>query len=203
MRPGAFRTASGHSVLGQAGLDLKGLDALAISIGPGSFTGLRIGAATWKGLALGAGLPLVAVPTLDAMTRLGAFRDSLVCPLLDAKMGEVFGAVYRFVQGRRTRMTPDQVCAVEDLIGGIEDDILLLGDGAVRYRERIETSVPWADFVDELCSMPRASAVAMEGLMLLEHGTCTDPARVAPVYLRKAQAEENRARANATKAQQL
>ena len=103
-------------VLDQAGIALTGLDALAISNGPGSFTGLRVGAAAWKGLALGNSLPLVAVPTLDAMTRLAPFNEGLLCPLLDAKMGEVFGALYRFDQTARTKLTPDQIQTITDWV---------------------------------------------------------------------------------------
>ena len=183
-------------VLAEAGVKIEELDALAISAGPGSFTGLRVGVATWKGLAAGAKLPLVPVPTLDALARVGAVYEGLVCALLDAKMGDVFGALYRFAQGRRTKLAGDRVGVVEDLIGGIEDDIRFLGDGAMRYRERIEAAVASAIFVEQARGVPRASAVALEAHMLLDQGACTtDPAEVAPVYLRKSQAEVNRDKA--------
>jgi len=188
-------------VLREAGLRLCDLDALAISHGPGSFTGVRVGVATWKGLALGAALPLVAVPTLDAMTRLGAFRDGLVCPLLDAKMGEVFGALYRFEDGVRTKLTPDRVCLVEDLLRGVEGLVVVLGDAVSRYRARIQAAAPQARFLDEWCAVPRASAVAAEAHALIAAGACTDPALVAAIYLRKSQAEENRAKQRAAKSE--
>ena len=137
----------------------------------------------------------MAVPTLDAMTRLAPFRDGLVCPLLDARMGEVFGAVYRFTVYQRTKLIDDRAQVVEDLVRGIEDDVLFLGDGAARYRERIEAALPTAFCAPGPCTTPRAAAVAIEGQALLARGTCTDPAQVAPVYLRKSQAEDHRARA--------
>jgi tRNA threonylcarbamoyladenosine biosynthesis protein TsaB len=180
-------------VLTEAGLRLEEVTALAISNGPGSFTGLRIGAATWKGLALARRLPLVAVPTLDAMTRLGAFRDGTVCPLIDARMKEVFGAVYRFKNGIREKCTPDRVCPVESLLEGLEPPVFVLGDGARIYRERIAACLPDAVYVEGLCAAPRASAVAAEAACLLAAGVDTDPAHVSPVYLRKSQAEVNRA----------
>lgn len=182
-------------VLNEAGAALAELDALAITIGPGSFTGLRIGAATWKGLAFAAKLPLVPVPTLDAMTRLAPFHDGLVCPLLDARMGEVFGALYRFERGRREKLQSDRVCLVEKLLDGVESQVVFLGDGAALYRERILRCVPQAIFVPERNAVPRATAVAAEALALLHQGIPTDPASVAPVYLRKSQAEEARASA--------
>ncbi len=184
-------------VLAEAGLKIEDMDALAISVGPGSFTGVRVGVATWKGLALGARLPLVPVPTLDAMTRLGAFREGLLCPLLDARMREVFGAVYRFTNGRREKLTPDRVCPVDSLLDDIDGDAIFLGNGAELYRERILERLPGAAFAPAICSVPRASAVAAEAQSLIEQGVCTDAALVSPVYLRKSQAEINRARREA------
>lgn len=182
-------------VLAEAGLELGDLDALAISIGPGSFTGLRVGTATWKGLAFAQGLRLAAVPTLDAMARLGPFRDVVVCPLLDARMGDVFGAAYRFDGATRTKLTPDLVCPVETILEQVPGGSTLLGDGADVYRHRILAKDPEAVFVEPLCAVPRASAVAAEAACLLAQGVSTDAAQVSPIYLRKSQAEENRDRA--------
>ncbi len=182
-------------VLGQAELTLDDVDGLAISNGPGSFTGLRVGVAAWKGLALGKGLPLVAVPTLDAMTRLGVFCEGLVCPLLDARMGEVFGAVCRFQAGTRTKLSEDRVCPVESLIEGLAGRVFFLGDGATLYRARIAAKLPDAVFAAGPYSLPRAAAVAAEAAALLQQGVRADAALVAPAYLRKSQAEEQRRRA--------
>ncbi len=191
-------------VLAETGMTLEDVELLAVSIGPGSFTGLRIGAATWKGLALAAERPLAAVPTLDAMTRLGAFHDGLVCPLLDAKMGEVFGALYRFEGGRRTTLAPDSAGAVEKLLESAEElaestgsGITFLGDGAVLYRERILARIPDAVFAPPAFSAPRASAVALEALDRVREGASTVAADVSPRYLRKSQAEELQAKRSA------
>ncbi|HNR32265.1 MAG TPA: tRNA (adenosine(37)-N6)-threonylcarbamoyltransferase complex dimerization subunit type 1 TsaB [Candidatus Hydrogenedentes bacterium] len=178
----------------EARLELRDVDALAVSIGPGSFTGLRIGVAAWKGLALGMDRPLIAVPTLDAMTRLGLFHDVTVCPLLDARMGEVYGAIYRFAGTEREKLTPDRVCAVETLLDSLpEGPAWFLGDGAALYRERIERRAPQAHFASGPCAVPRASAVAEEAALLWKRGIATDPAQAAPLYLRQSQAEINRA----------
>jgi len=185
-------------VLSESGQKIEDMDALAVSIGPGSFTGVRVGVATWKGLALGSRRPLAAVPTLDAMTRLGAFRDGLVCPLLDARMGEVFGAVYRFRDGIREKVTADRVCQVEAILVEIDEEATFLGNGADMYRERILARRPGAAFAALICSVPRASAVAVEARALIDQGACTDPAVVSPVYLRQSQAEINRARREAS-----
>lgn len=180
-------------VLKQCGLGLSDVELLGISRGPGSFTGLRVGVSTWKGLALGAGLPLVGVSTLDAMGRLFGGGDGVVCPLLDARMGEVFGAVYEYRDGSRERLREERVCEVEELLEGLEGRVWFLGEGAKVYRERIQGVLPGAEFVAGDCSFPRASAVAMEVLAAVEGGASTEGADVRPVYLRKSQAEENRA----------
>lgn len=180
-------------VLSEAGLSLDDVNALAVSIGPGSFTGLRIGAATWKGLAFAKKLPLVGVPTLDAMTRLGCHYDAVVSAVLDARMKEVFGAVYRFTQGQRRKLTQDRVCPVEALLQGLDGPVHIVGNAAVVYRERILLCLPDAVFAPGFASVPRASAVAAEALALLAAGAPSDAAQVAPVYLRPSQAEMNRA----------
>jgi tRNA threonylcarbamoyladenosine biosynthesis protein TsaB len=180
-------------LLNEAGLTLNDINALAISIGPGSFTGLRIGAATWKGLALARDLPLVAVPTLDALTRNAYFLDATVCAVLDARMKEVFGAIYRFSNSLREKCTPDCVGPVEKLLEGVAGPVHFIGDGAVEYRDRILACLPNARFVPRMLAMPRASAVAEEGLSLLAAGIPTNPDLVDPVYLRLSQPEMLRA----------
>ncbi|HOZ47862.1 MAG TPA: tRNA (adenosine(37)-N6)-threonylcarbamoyltransferase complex dimerization subunit type 1 TsaB [Candidatus Hydrogenedentes bacterium] len=189
-----------HWVLREAGLELRDLDALAISNGPGSFTGLRVGVATWKGLALGAGLPLVAVPTLDALARCAGIYSGDACPVIDAKMGEVFGAFYEFTDGQRMKRTEDRVCPVESLLCEARQHTFVFGDGAERYRERIEACAPSVRFLPKAAGLPRASCVAAEACALLEVGASADPALVAPVYLRKSQAEENRERPSTAEA---
>ncbi len=179
--------------LKEADVTLQQLGMLAISNGPGSFTGLRIGSAAWKGLALACNLPLVAVPTLDAMSRMPVPADALVVPMLDARMNEVFGAVYRYDRGVRHKLTPDMVCPVESLLAAIPQGLglplIVLGDGVERFEETIRRVCPEAAFMPPPLSMPRASAVALEAMSMLAAGACTDPGAVSPVYLRKSQPE--------------
>lgn len=182
-------------LLAEAGLTLMQVETLAVSVGPGSFTGLRVGIATWKGLALAQGLPLVGVPTLDAMTRLGVFRDATVCPLLDARMHEVFGAVYSYRNGVRTKLTPDRVCSIDDFLSAVPEAPVFLGDGATLYADAIRRRFPEAFFAPEHCAVPRASAVAAEALQQLQDGASTDAGAVVPIYLRKSQPEEKKERA--------
>lgn len=185
-------------LLGETGLSGPGIDALAISIGPGSFTGLRIGASMWKGLALGWGTPLVAVPTLDAMTRLVDDCPGYICPLIDARMDEVYGAVYQLENGGRRKRTDDLVCALGPFLDTAietaeEDDekasITFVGDGAALYRESIQDRVPGAVFPTPLPTMARASCIAEEAAARMDQGLPINAAEVAPVYLRRSQAE--------------
>jgi len=182
-------------VLREAGLALHELDALAIAHGPGSFTGLRIGVAAWKGLALGAGLPLVAVPTLDAMARTAVGVRGLLCVALDAKMGEVFGAWFEASPAGLARLGPDRVCPMETLVENAPAGAAYLGDGVTRYAEAVRVHDATAWLLSETAAGPRAWAVACEGQALLEAGANSDAALVSPVYLRKSQAELNRERA--------
>lgn len=183
-------------VLEAAHLALNEIDCLAVSIGPGSFTGLRVGAAAWKGLAFALRLPLVPVPTLDAMSLLNHVSDGVVVPMLDARMNEVFGAAYRFDGGRREKIIQDRACRAEELIVDAitgTQALLLLGDGAWRYRESIRRCAPHARFAAGPLAVPRAETVAAEAFALLRGGVDTDPAHAAPRYLRASQAEQARA----------
>lgn len=181
-------------VLKEAGLDIHGVDALAISIGPGSFTGLRIGASTWKGLALAANKPLVAVPTLDALARVAAHAEGTVVAALDARMHEVFGAVYQVRDGVRTRLTEDRVCPLPELLAGLNGKIHCIGDGFIAYRDEARATLPDASFAPPWLNGPRAAAVAAEANDLLDAGARAVAAEVSPVYLRASQAEVNRDR---------
>jgi tRNA threonylcarbamoyladenosine biosynthesis protein TsaB len=185
-------------ILAEAGLRLHDVDMLAISSGPGSFTGLRVGVATWKGLALGAGLPLTGVPTLDALSRVYPMHEGTLCPLLDAKMGEVFGAVYRFDGGARITIARERVCPVKSFLEELTGTVHFLGDGAPRYWEDIARLLPGARLVPAGMRMPRASAVAEEARAILADGGTADASTVAPVYLRKSQAEVARDQAGAS-----
>lgn len=187
-------------VLAEAGSALSEIDLFAISIGPGSFTGLRIGAATWKGLAFGVDRPLMAVPTLDALCGVYPVHSGLICPMLDARMKEVFGAVYRIEAGRRVPLIAGRACPVEVLLADPalqsarqQQPAVFFGDGARVYRDRILAVVPDAIFAPPHCNAPRAACVAAEALERMDAGCSADPGLAAPVYLRPSQAEQARA----------
>lgn len=176
-------------VLREAGVGLPHIKLLAVSVGPGSFTGLRIGVAAWKGLALANGIPLIGVSTLDAMSRLGAFHDAVVCPLIDAKMKEVFAAAYRFEGGRRQCIMQERVAPVSDILADLPEHAIFFGDGALLYRELIEAERPGSRVLPATYAAPRAEAVCAEALARMAAGDPGTPETVAPVYLRMSQPE--------------
>lgn len=182
--------------LKEAGLTLTELDALAITTGPGSFTGLRVGLAAMKGLAVGAALPLVGVPTLDALAHSAEVVEGAVCTLLDAKMGEVFAAAFEVRSGAFSKVLQDRVCSAQDFVQEAPSRAVYLGDGAHLYRSEIERLRPESRILGPLFRTPRAAAVALEAVRLIKTGAATsNPDEVSPVYLRMSQAERARNKA--------
>jgi tRNA threonylcarbamoyladenosine biosynthesis protein TsaB len=110
------------------------VQGLAVSIGPGSFTGLRVGAATVKGLSLALGLPVAAVPTLDALAANLPFADALVCPLLDARKGEVYVCRYRWAGQAMERNSDYLALSPPDVAEWLRPPVILLGDGVPACR---------------------------------------------------------------------
>ncbi len=178
-------------------LDLNTLDAVAIASGPGSFTGLRIGSATAKGLGLALGKPLVEVPTLEGLAWNLWGSSMLVCPLMDARRGQVYSGVYEFLpcgEGfRLTDVIPQAPVGVEELtdkLNGIGREVIFLGDGVPVYlaliRERL--TVPFHT-APAGANRQRAACVAALGEIYFAEGKTVTAACHKPEYLRKSQAE--------------
>jgi tRNA threonylcarbamoyladenosine biosynthesis protein TsaB len=184
-------------VVHDAGITLRDLGLLAVAHGPGSFTGVRIGVSTLKGLALGAGLPLVGVSTLRAMARLAPPDAAYACVLVDARISEVYGAVYRRASDEWIETMPEHVGPIEALVAELPAHAVILGDGAWRYEARLRAAAPNARVLSEEAGRPSGITVAQQGLAAHRAGEAGDPARVQPVYLRQSQPEEIRRRAAA------
>lgn len=178
-------------------LDLKSLDAIAIASGPGSFTGLRIGAATAKGLGLALDKPLVEVPTLEGLAYNLWGTEHMVCPLMDARRNQVYTGLYEFLpEGRNFSLhTLQDQCAVEvtdilNRINALGRDVIFLGDGVPVYRSILEEQikVPYA-FAPAGNNRQRAASIAALGAVYFAQGKTVTAAEHQPQYLRKSQAE--------------
>lgn len=182
-----------RDALGEAGMGLRDLDGIAVSIGPGSFTGLRIGLSTAKSLCWSAGLPLVAVPTLEAMAAQFPHAACPVCPALDARKKEIYAALYDTSSGSpRALIAPAAVSPVP-FVSSLTGPTLFVGDGARLYRREVVAVLgERARFAPPPLDRPFAASVAALGLSRLGRGETEDLARVEPVYLRKSEAELKR-----------
>ena len=162
------------------------LDGLAVAIGPGSFTGLRIAISTVKGLALALGLPVAAVPTLDAMAAALPWTALPVCPVLDARKGEVYACCYRWDGFVMRREWDYLALAPEALAARLTEPTLLAGDGAAHVVS------PWARTLAPPRRLPSPACVAALGLERLRRGETVSAAALAPLYLRPSEAELKR-----------
>lgn len=176
------------SVLSAAGLTPASLDGVAVSIGPGSYTGLRIGLSFAKGICFAAGKPIVAVPTMDAWVRLAPAVLPTACVLMHSRKGEVFRAVYRAKSGRWERVGGFETVPVEGLTGGLPPGpVLFLGDGSRKHREAIGRMRPDARFPEGDGPNPSGGRVAEAGLEILMAGGAADPDTLSPMYLQNFQ----------------
>ncbi len=122
-------------------ISVNEIDAFAISIGPGSFTGLRIGLCTVKGLAYATGKPIVPVPTLDAFARSLPLCSYPLCPMLDARKNEVYTGLYKWEDGNCKKVIPETAVNPEDFLKNIKEPTIFTGDGAITYRNLIKDTL--------------------------------------------------------------
>ncbi|HET6420893.1 MAG TPA: tRNA (adenosine(37)-N6)-threonylcarbamoyltransferase complex dimerization subunit type 1 TsaB [Geobacteraceae bacterium] len=172
-----------------AGLDVDGLDGIGVALGPGSFTGLRVGAATAKGLALAANKPVFGFSTLAMLALNLPYSAYPVCPMLDARKNEVYTAIYNCDELPRVSVE-DCVTTPGVFLDRIRESTLFVGSGAVRYREVIESKLGGkAIFPPCFCNQPRAAAGAMLTLHAFSMGKPVPPSLLNPYYIRPSEAE--------------
>jgi tRNA threonylcarbamoyladenosine biosynthesis protein TsaB len=172
--------------LADARWSMRDLAGLAVAIGPGSFTGLRIAVSTVKGLGLALGLPIAAVPTLDAMAAAHPWVSLPVVPVLDARKGEVYASRYHWEDGAMRRDWEYAALAPEALAARLSEPTLLVGDGAAGIVS------PHARLAPPPRRLPSPACVGALGLARLQRGESVSPTELTPLYLRPSEAELKR-----------
>ena len=172
------------------GVRLSDVAAFAVVIGPGSFTGLRVGVATVKGLAFASGKPVIGVSSLRTLAMQAPFSSHPVCTLLDARKKEVYAGLFQWERGVPAPLGPERVIAPEALLDQITGDVLFIGSGSELYRTLIVRRLGGrAHFAPWHCHPPRASSAATLALADLRQGDACSPLQVNPVYIRPSEAE--------------
>lgn len=171
-------------------LHFQDLSGIAVAIGPGSFTGLRIGLASAKGLAMASSLPLIGIPTLEAMARNLPFCRHPICPMLCARKREVYWALYRFEQESLIQMEAEGVSNPGEVAKRIRGRTVFLGDGAYAFAEEIKNILKEKAILAPLAlGYVRASVVAEMGMERLKRGEKDDLETLVPRYVRRSEAE--------------
>jgi len=182
-----------QQALALCGLTFDDIDLFACSTGPGSFTGVRIGAATVKGLAYGKNKPCVSVSTLEALAQNVLGHNGIICPVMNARRNQVYNATFECSHGELVRLTPDRAISIEELdneLSGSTLPVYLCGDG-------YDITLKWSknttyEYVFERSRYQSAYSVALCALKKYERGETLTDGELAPIYLRPSQAERER-----------
>lgn len=179
-----------------AGLDPKDVDVFAAAVGPGSFTGVRIGVATAKAMAQAADKPCVPVSTLEALAYSSKLFDGIAAPILDARRNQVYNALFDCGKGGMVRLCDDRALALSDLLdelSGYGKDVIFMGDGVFVFEEEIKSVLKdRAYFAPQTVSMNLGGAVAALGAEKYRCGEAVHYGKLVPSYVRLSQAERDR-----------
>ena len=183
-------------LMDRIGMDVNDMDYIAISEGPGSFTGLRIGAATAKGLGLATGKELVSVPTVKALAYNLYNTKGVICPIMDAKRDQVYTGIYEYSDNElKTILETDAmaITVVIDKLNNIGKEVIFLGDGVPVYREIIKDSIKVQySYAPANMSRQSAAAVCVLAVKMIASGETVTADMMRPEYLRLSQAERER-----------
>lgn len=182
-------TEINHLLL-RTGINISEIDIFAVAIGPGSFTGLRVGLSTVKGLIYPTQKKLVSVPTLEAFAWNLPYSSYQVCPVLDARKKEVYAAIFSWSDGNFTRIVNEQTFKIDNLLERINMPTIFLGEGALIYKENILKKLHGkAFFAPPHLMAPSPSSVGYLGMKKALQGSFDDIAKAVPLYLRRSEAE--------------
>jgi len=176
-----------------ARVELSEMGAVAVDLGPGLFTGLRVGVATAKAIASALRVPMIGITSLDLLAFPTRFSPRLIAAVIDARRGELFSALYRQVPGGVQRVSEPTVGTPDDLVSDLlatGEDVLLVGDGAVRYADRFHELLR-VEIVDRGLAHPSARSLVQLAHAQALREDWVRPWELAPIYLRKPDAEIN------------
>lgn len=184
-------------VIKRTSFEIEDIDAVAVAKGPGSFTGLRIGAATAKGLGLALDKPIIPVPTVDGLAYQLFGTSMIICPMMDARRKQVYTGIYRFENHQLVTLKEQWAAPIEELLDELNqrgEMVTFLGDGVPVFRELIaeKLHVPYS-FAPAHVNKQRAAAVAALGSIYYKEGRTETAMEHVPEYLRVSQAERERA----------
>lgn len=183
------------NTLANAKLTTEDIDCFAVSSGPGSFTGIRIGVAAVKGMAFTNETPCIGVSTLEAIAWSCCIGEGVICAVMDARRQQVYNALFTVSGGIPTRLCDDRAISVDDLsaeLAGRDETIYLAGDGAAMCYELMRNTLPGVRLVPEGVRYQRGAGVAMAAMRILEQDGAVPPDRLVPTYLRPSQAEREK-----------
>ena len=181
-------------ILKQSGVEITDIDVFAVAIGPGSFTGLRIGLSTTKGFSFATGKPIVAVPTLEALAWNLPYCPYPVCTLLDARKKEVYAALFHWEEHNFARLIDEASLKIDVLLEKInrssQGKVVFTGEGALLYKENIIGAMKEkAAFPPHEKMMPSPANVASIGIQKALRGEFSEPLSLVPFYIRRSEAE--------------
>ncbi|WP_294393593.1 tRNA (adenosine(37)-N6)-threonylcarbamoyltransferase complex dimerization subunit type 1 TsaB [uncultured Clostridium sp.] len=186
-----------EDILKYNNLTVKDINGYVVSKGPGSFTGLRIGMATIKGLSFGSNKPYVSISSLDALAFSAGEFDGLICPVMDALRNSVYTCLYKSAVDPQTKevslekLTDYSALDLDELVELIKsknEKVMFIGDGLDKYKNYLIENCPEAYFPPNHLNLVRASSLGELGSILLKNGVCDD-SNSTPFYLKKPQAE--------------
>ncbi len=178
-------------LLNDCNIDISEVDGFVVSKGPGSFTGLRIGMSTVKGLSMGSNKPYVSISSLDALAYSLINFNGIICPIMDALRDSVFTSMYKNNNGKLEQILDYSALSLVELAQKSNDlncPIIFTGDGVYKHKDYIKENIPNALFAPNHLSVVKASSLAELGMEKLKNGEFDDM-NSAPLYLKKPQAE--------------
>lgn len=183
-------------IVKQLDFELETIDAIAVAAGPGSFTGLRIGSATAKGLGLALQKPIIPIPTVDGLAYNMCGVSQVVCPLMDARRNQVYTGIYEFQENELLNIQPQEAVAIEEVIEQVNSlgrPVIFLGDGVPVQKDRIAelVKVPYS-FAPAHMARQRAGALGALAFQYYAKGRVEAAREHKPDYLRLSQAERER-----------